>query len=167
MNKTIALILSSIIVAFGYTATVQAQSFYPVALEYVAPDSIVAGSPVTTTLRLMIKADIKSLQVSANADTGLSLLSGSESREFTDLRSGETREVEVTFQLDGQDGYLVVSTTATGLVGGEKVKVRAIRFSAESAGTTTNTTNMRSAKLPNDSGSSTGERLYFMPLEAR
>ena len=161
MNKILVLILSSFVVACSNPPVAHAKPSAPVKIEYSVPKNIGSGAEVTTKIRFVAKTNLQRLVVNATPYSGLELVSGGDRIEFTDLQSGDVREIEVNIRLADEVGYLSVFATTTDSRGNTQSKSIAVRYGTVGDATIQK---MRPQSLVEDSK---GETLILMPGEAR
>ena len=161
MNKILVLVLSSFMAACSLSSAVYAKPSAPVEIEFSVPKNVQAGEDVTTVIRFVAKTNLQHLTVSASSYNGLELTSGGAPLEFTNLQSGEVREIEVKIRLLDEVGYLSVFATTTNLLGNVRTKSVAVRYGSVGEATIQK---MKSQRVMDDS---TGEKLILMPGDAR
>jgi len=153
INRALILILTSFAFACSSPQAVHAKSSAPVAIDYSVPDDAGIGDQVTTKIHFTANKDMK-LVVSAAAYSGMTLIAGGEEMVISDLKSGESRTMEVTVRLDEGMAYLAVYAATTDSLGKERNKNITIRYGNAKSGS--------SQKISTDSN---GE--IFMPAEPR
>lgn len=153
------LIMVSLVALLSIPSLALARSSSPVTLEYNVPEKIEPGDQVTTTIRLIANRDLPKLMVTASPYSGLLLLSGGDNIEFTGLNQGDSREINVTIQLDSELGYLTMQIATTDAMNRERHNNISIRYGAANEATRAR---MKSPHLSEDS---TGEKLILMPAE--
>ncbi len=161
MNKILVLILSSFVVACSNPLIANAKPSAPVKIEYSVPKNIEEGTEVTTKIRFAAKINLQRLVVNATSYSGLELVSGGDRVEFTNLQSGDVREIEVNIRLADEVGYLSVFATTTDSRGNTQSKSIAVRYGTVGEATIQK---MRPQGIVKDS---LGEKLILMPGEAR
>ena len=161
MNKILIVILFSLMTACSNQSVVHAKPTAPVAIEYSVPKNIQPGTEITTSIRFVAMTDMQLLAVSASSYEGLTLISGGHPVEFTNLKRGDSREMEVTIHLDEERGYLAVYASSTATTG--KTRSKSITIGYGSAGAATK----QKMKSPHYSEQNSGEKLILMPAEDR
>lgn len=149
----------SLALMLGVSSLAQAKSSSPVSLEYDEPENIVAGQVVTTKVRVIANTDLPSITVSASANSGLLLISGGDDMVFTDLKRGESREFDVTIQLNNDFGYVAMLIASTDTMRRERYDSLALRFGNPS------TTTLSRMKSQNTIVDSSGQLLQLMQGE--
>lgn len=161
INRTLILLLTGFLVACSSPPAVQAKPSAPVEINYSVPKTVQVGDEVTTVIRFTAKTDLQRLAVSASPYSGIELLSGGDSTEFTNLKSGDTREITVSIRLVEELGYLSVVASTTDSPGSTRSKSIAVRYGSANAATLQK---MQPRGLVEDAK---GEKLILMPGEAR
>ena len=161
ITRTLILLFTSFLVACGAPQTVHAKPSAPVEIDYSAPKTVRAGDEITTIIRLTATTNLKKLTVTVSPYSGLDLVSGGDRTEFTEIQSGNTREIKVNIRLTEEVGYLSVFATTTDTQGNTRTKSIALRY-----GTVGDTINQK-MRSPGTVEDSTGEQLILMPGEAR
>lgn len=161
INRTLMLLLTGFLVACSSPPAVQAKSSAPVEIEYSTPDKIQAGDEATTVIRFTAKTDLQTLTISASPYSGIELLSGGDSIEFANLKSGDAREITVSIRLIDELGYLSVFAATTDSRGNTQSKSIAVRYGAAGEAT------IRKIQSRGLTENPTGEKLILMPGEAR
>lgn len=149
----------SLALMLALSSLVQARPSSPVSLEYDEPENIVAGQVVTTKVRVIANTDLPSITVSASAYSGLLLISSGNDTVFTNLKRGDSREFEVTIQLDNDLGYVAMQIASTDTMSRDRHQSLALRFGSP------NTTNLSKAKSQNTIVDSSGQTLQLMQAE--
>jgi hypothetical protein len=153
------IITFSLTLMLGLSSQLSAMSPSPVTLEYDVPENLMPGEVVTTTVRLIANKDLASLTISASAYDGLILISSGNETVFENITRGDSREIEVTIQLDNDLGYLAMETTSIDTASRERYNNQAIRFGEPNA---TTQSRMGADNLIEDSS---GETLFLMQAE--
>jgi len=170
-NKILILILAGFASACSNTLDAQSKAETPMAdnkkmsapvnIESSVPKNMKAGEQITTKIRFVALADIPELVVSAKAYSGLELVSGGNELVVTNIKRGETHDMEVTVLLKDDIGYVAVYAAVINAQGKTSYNTRSIRFGSPSAATLQK---MESEHLIENSQ---GEQLIIMPAEDR
>ena len=153
------MMMLSLALMLGVSSLVQARSSSPVSLEYDEPENIMAGQVATTKVRVIANTDLPRITLSASAHSGLLLISGNEETVFTNLKRGDSREFEVTIQLDNDLGYVAMQIASTDTMSRDRYQSLALRFGSP------NKTNLSKSKSLNTIVDSSGQTLQLMQAE--
>jgi hypothetical protein len=153
MNK---LMMLSLAFMLGTSSLAQAKSVSPVSLEYEVPENIAAGDVVTTMVRLTANKDLSNLSVTAVAYSGLLLVSSSDATLFSKLKRGDSREIEMSIQLDNSLGYVALHIASTDTRSREQYQSLSLRFGSPSEAS------LRGKKSRDVIVDSSGQRIFLM-----
>lgn len=153
------IIMLSLVLMVVVSSIAQARPTSPVSLEYDEPENIMAGQLVTTKVRVIANTDLPSITLSASAYSGLLLISGNEETVFTNLKRGDSREIEVTIQLDNDLGYVAMQIASTDTMDRDRHQSLALRFGSP------NTTTLSKMRSQNTIVDSSGQTLELMQAE--
>ncbi len=161
INRALTLILLFSLTACSHQPTVHAKTSAPVSIESSVPENIQTGEHVSTTIRFVAEIDLQQLVLSADAYSGLTLVSGGDEIVLSDLKYGDSREIKVSILLEDEVGYLAVYAETTDDQGRTQHKNITLRFGTVGADTLQK---MKSSDLHEDSA---GEKVIILPVEDR